>query len=249
MPTPKVRSSEAVGGVTTQPDSLAFGSWQSGPTGSPLYSGLMLAGIVIGAAYWFREAKKDRRVVVIYAAGLVGAFAGAKLAFLFAEGWLHFHDPNRWAVWLSGKSIMGALPGGWITVEAAKYGLGYQKITGDRFAMLLPLPLILGRIGCLSAGCCGGIACGTARWPSVPVEISFQAIALSCLWLIRHNDWQRGQHFHLYLIAYSLFRFAHEFMRATPKPFMGLSGYQLIGLATAIAAIAAYRHRAEKQRR
>jgi phosphatidylglycerol:prolipoprotein diacylglycerol transferase len=53
-----------------------------------------------------------------------------------------------------------------------------------------------------------------------------------------------GQHFHLYLIAYGLFRFAHEFLRATPKAFGGLSGYQLIALATAITAAIAYRRRA-----
>ena len=60
---------------------------------------------------------------------------------------------------------------------------------------------------------------------------------------MRRKHWQTGQHFHLYLIAYGLFRFAHEFLRATPKPFLGLSGYQIIGIATAVAAIVAYRKR------
>ena len=101
-------------------------------TGSPIYALMMLFGIAWGAVYWFRESKQDGRVAMIYAAGLAGAFAGAKLAFLFAEGWLHYHDPNRWLVWLSGKSIMGALPGGWLGVEIAKKALGYREITGDR---------------------------------------------------------------------------------------------------------------------
>ncbi len=204
---------------------------------------MLLLGIACGAVYWFRESKKDGRVALIYAAGLAGAFAGAKLAFLFAEGWQHFHDPNRWIVWLSGKSIMGALPGGWLGVEIAKKTLGYREITGDRFAMLLPLPLILGRIGCLSAGCCGGIVCSFGTWPSVPVEIGFQMVAMLCLWLMRRKQWLTGQHFHLYLIGYGLFRFGHEFLRATPKPFTGLSGYQLLGIVTAVAAAVAYRGR------
>lgn len=216
----------------------------TGMGGSSLYTALMFVGICIGAAYWFRESKKDRRVVLIYAAGLAGAFGGAKLAFLLAEGWLHFDDPNRWAVWLSGKSVIGALPGGWLAVEAAKRVLGYRKITGDRFAMLLPLPFILGRIGCLTAGCCGGITCGIVRWPSVPVEMGFQALAMFGLWIMRRNDWQTGQHFHLYLIAYGLFRFFHEFLRMTPKLLWGISGYQIIALLTAMAAVAAYRKRA-----
>jgi phosphatidylglycerol:prolipoprotein diacylglycerol transferase len=214
------------------------------PTGSPIYALMLLVGIAWGAVYWFRESKKDVRVALIYAAGLAGAFAGAKIAFLLSEGWLHFHEPNRWMIWLSGKSIMGALPGGWLGVEIAKKVLGYREITGDQFAMLLPVPLILGRIGCLSAGCCGGIACSFGHWPSVPVEVGFQVVALIFLWLMRKNQWLKGQHFHLYLIGYGIFRFAHEFLRATPKPFLGFSGYQLLGLATAFAAILAYRKRA-----
>ena len=213
------------------------------PTGSPIYAAMLLAGIAWGAVYWFRESKKDGRVALIYAAGLAGAFAGAKLAFLLSEGWLHLHDPNRWMIWLSGKSIMGALPGGWIGVESAKKVLGYREATGDRFAMLLPVPLILGRVGCLSAGCCGGVECSFGRWPSVPVEIGFQIVAMLCLWVMRRQHWLTGQHFHVYLIAYGLFRFGHEFLRATPKPFLGLSGYQLLGLLTAIAAVVAYRVR------
>ena len=215
------------------------------PTGSPIYALMLILGIAWGAVYWFRESKKDGRVTLIYAAGLAGAFAGAKLAYLFAEGWLHFHDSNRWVVWLSGKSIMGALPGGWLGVEIAKKVLGYRETTGDRFAMLLPVPLILGRIGCLNAGCCGGIVGASGRWPSVPVEIGFQVVAMICLWRMRRRHWQPGQHFHLYLIGYGLFRFGHEFLRATPKPFLGLSGYQLLGLATALAAAVAYGKRAQ----
>lgn len=217
------------------------------PTGSPIYALMLLLGIAWGAVYWFRESKRDGRVALIYGAGLAGAFAGAKLAFLFAEGWLHFDDPNRWVIWLSGKSIMGALPAGWAAVEIAKKALGYRETTGDRFAMLMPVPLILGRIGCLNAGCCGGIVCSFGRWPSVPVEIGFQVIAMVVFWVLRRKHLQTGQHFHLYLIGYGLFRFAHEFLRGTPKPFWGLSGYQIIALGTAFAAAVAYRRRGRWQ--
>ena len=205
---------------------------------------MLLSGIAWGAVYWFRESKQDGRVALIYAAGLAGAFAGAKLAFLLAEGWLYFNDPNRWVIWLSGKSIVGTLPGGWLGVEIAKKVLGYRKITGDRFAMLLPVPLILGRLGCLSAGCCGGIVCSFGAWPAVWVEVGFQLVVMICLWQMRRRCWLTGQHFHIYLMAYGVFRFAHELMRATPKPFAGLSGYQLLGLATAMAAALAFRKRA-----
>jgi prolipoprotein diacylglyceryltransferase len=41
----------------------------------------------------------------------------------------------------------------------------------------------------------------------------------------------RGQHFHVYLMAYGAFRFAHEFLRATPRVTGGFSGYQIAALA------------------
>ena len=215
-------------------------------TGSPVYALMLLLGIVIGAVYWFRVSKTDGRLPLIYFGGLVGAFAGAKIAYLLAEGWLHVDHPLRWQLWLSGKSIIGALPGGWAGVEIVKRAMGYRAVTGDRFALLLPVPLILGRIGCLHAGCCQGIVCSFGKWPAVGVEIGFQVAALTGLLVMKARSWQTGQHFHLYLMAYGVFRFAHEFLRATPKPFGGLSGYQVIALGTALAAAVAYRRRRGK---
>lgn len=215
--------------------------------GSPIYSLMMLAGIGIGAAYWYRASKTDGRLPLIYFGGLVGAVLGAKLAYLFSEAWLYADHPQRWQVWLSGKSIMGALPGGWAGVELVKRALDYRAVTGDRFALLLPVPFILGRIGCLNAGCCPGVACSFGIWPAVAVEIGFQVLALVALLILRARGWFPGQHFHLYLIAYGIFRFFHEFMRATPKPFGGVSGYQIIALLTAVAAAVAYRKRAQAE--
>ena len=76
------------------------------------------------------------------------------------------------------------------------------------------------------------------------VEIGFQVAALLGLLVLRAKRMQTGQHFHLYLMAYGVFRFCHEFMRATPKPFGGLSGYQVIALGMAIAAGVGYWRRA-----
>ncbi|MBK1827984.1 prolipoprotein diacylglyceryl transferase [Haloferula rosea] len=214
--------------------------------GSPLYSILLLTGVLLGAAGWWRLSKSDSRLPVIYFSGLVAAFLGAKLAFLAAEGWLHGDSPDRWWIWASGKSVIGALPAGWLGVELAKKATGYRSATGDRFALLLPVPLILGRIGCLDAGCCLGIVVEDGRWPAVPVEIAFQLLILGVLVVFHWRKWFIGQHFHLYLMAYGTFRFFHEFLRDTPKPFFGFSGYQLIALGTAVAAALAFRHRKKR---
>ena len=121
-----------------------------------------------------------------------------------------------------------------------------------------PIGLILGRLGCLMHGCCQGIACdlgplslagpdGTPTWPAVPVEILFNLLAFVAILQLRRGRLLAGQHFHLYLVAYGLFRFLHEFARDTPKPLGGVSGYQLIALLLAIAGALAFRRRARNR--
>jgi phosphatidylglycerol---prolipoprotein diacylglyceryl transferase len=209
---------------------------------STAYGWLMLAGIFVSIAFWSRLARRDERLVLIYVAALAGAFLGAKLVYLGAEGWLHWHDQDRWLQFATGKSVLGALLGGYAAVEIAKRLLGYVGITGDWFAFIAPMGIILGRLGCLLHGCCLGKVCepawftildstGVARWPAVPVEILFNGVAILCFFLLRKNKKLAGQHFHLYLIAYGIFRFLHEFVRATPRVMGEISGYQLAALA------------------
>jgi phosphatidylglycerol:prolipoprotein diacylglycerol transferase len=53
----------------------------------------------------------------------------------------------------------------------------------------------------------------------------------------------RGQHFHLYLIAYGTFRFFHEFLRDTPKLVGPISGYQIAALALVALGASGFYHR------
>ena len=235
------------------------------------YSLLMLAGIAVSIAFWARLARRDERLLVIYIAALVSAFLGAKLVYLAAEGWMFWAAPERWMIWATGKTILGALLGGYAGVEVAKKLTGYTEATGDWFALIAPVGIVLGRVGCLLHGCCLGKVCapawwtmadahGVARWPAVPVEIGFNLLALAFFLTLRgggepaksakrHEKKNfpfrvfsrfsraclaarlRGQHFHLYLIAYGAFRFAHEFLRATPRLGADFSGYQIAALA------------------
>ena len=208
------------------------------------YSWLMLAGIALSIFLWSRVARRDERLLFIYVAALVGGFVGAKIVYLLAEGWLDWHQPDRWRRLATGKTILGALLGGYGAVELAKKLLGYRSATGDWFALIAPGGIILGRIGCLLHGCCPGQVCerhwytandaeGVARWPAVLVEIIFNLIALGAFFMLRKRQILSGQHFHLYLIAYGLFRFGHEFVRATPRVFGPFSGYALAALLVA----------------
>lgn len=207
-----------------------------------VYPLLLLAGIAVSFFTWSRLARNDSRLPVIYAAALVCAFAGAKLVYLAAEGWLWWDHPERWMAWLSGKSILGALLGGYAGVEAAKKLTGYTSPTGDLFAVIAPLGILLGRVGCLVHGCCPGVVCekswftipgadGLSRWPAVPVEMGFNAVVLGVVLVLRARKILPGQHFHLYLMACGVFRFFHEFLRETPRVAGVFSGYQLAALA------------------
>lgn len=245
-------------------------------TASP-YSLLMLAGIAVSVVFWSRLARRDERLLVIYIAALVSAFLGAKIVYFAAEGWMFWDAPERWMIWATGKTILGALLGGYAGVELAKKLTGYTQATGDWFAVIAPVGIVLGRIGCLLHGCCLGQVCapawwtirdarGVTRWPAVPVEIGFNLVALGVfagLHFYRRGAEGNeraaeengktnvppssshfrlrlcgkkgaplaGQHFHLYLMAYGAFRFAHEFLRATPRMAGSFSGYQIAALA------------------
>ena len=218
------------------------------------YPLLLLAGIVVSLTLWTRLAKRDDRLLTIYVAALISAFLGAKLVYLAAEGWMFWNDPHRWLIWATGKSILGALLGGYAGVEVAKKLIHYPNPTGDFFAIVAPVGIFLGRIGCLLHGCCLGRECepswwtmrdslGVDRWPAVPVEMAFNALALGGALLLRRLRLLPGQHFHLYLIAYGLFRFVHEWMRATPRIGHGFSGYQFAALAVAALGIVGFARR------
>ena len=225
---------------------------------STAYGWLMLAGILISVLWWSRLARRDERLLIIYFAALISAFVGAKLVYLAAEGWMFWDDPQRWMIWATGKTILGALLGGYLGVEVTKKVIGYTQPTGDWFALIAPFGIALGRVGCLIHGCCLGRRCepawwtirdvhGMTRWPAVPVEIGFNVAAILGFVVLRRRRVLLGQHFHLYLIAYGLFRAAHEFLRATPRVAGEFSGYQIAALAVAGLGVVGFVRRRHAQ--
>ncbi|MDB6053283.1 MAG: hypothetical protein JWN25_806 [Verrucomicrobiales bacterium] len=202
------------------------------------YSALIICGIIASLLYWRRHWKKDERLFYIYLGGLVAAFTGAKLVYFLSEGWLFIGKPGFWPAILTGKSVVGALLGGYAGAEWVRRQVNYPGFTGDFFAAIVPAGIAIGRIGCLLHGCCLGVVCestsfsmtdkkGVSRWPAVPVEIIFNLLILGVLAALRHRRILPFQHFHLYLVAYGVFRFFHEFLRDTPRILVGLSGYQI----------------------
>lgn len=211
----------------------------------PYYTGLVVVGIVFSLLFWTRLARRDPRLLYIWLGALIGAFAGAKLVYLAAEGWRDFGGPDSWRRLVAGKSILGALLGGYGIVELVKKCVGFNRPTGDAFAVVVPAGIALGRLGCWLSGCCLGRVCeapawwtvsdahGIPRWPAVPVELAFNVLALGILAVLRAKGRFPGNLFHVYLIAYGGFRFVHEAVRDTPRIAGPFSGYAIAALLVA----------------
>lgn len=217
-----------------------------------VYGWITLAAIGATALAWSRYAGRDARLTVVYFCGLIGALVGAKLAFLLAEGW---HYRGDWLALLSGRSITGALLGGYLAVEIGKKVVGYRAPTGDLFAILVPLSLAFGRLGCVVAGCCPGVECaaawwalpdasGVPRWPAAAVEGIFNAAFAAWAMVAARFGWQRGNRFHVYMITYGVFRFGHEFARDDTRIVGPFTGYHLIAVALVVVGTVRYVQRA-----
>lgn len=201
-----------------------------------VYTLVTFVGLGMGAWVWSRRMRGTPAAFAVFVGAIIGAYSGAKLVFIAVEWPAFFGAADQWIRLAAGKSILGALLGGYAGVEIAKKMIGYREPTGDWFAVGVPLAIAAGRIGCLRYGCCPGIEMGPGfpweRWPAAPAEMIFNLLFVAAILpLIRRRGWWTGQGFHLYLVGYGLFRFAHEFLRDTPKVLPGVSGYQIAALA------------------
>jgi prolipoprotein diacylglyceryltransferase len=165
---------------------------------------------------------------------------------------------HGWASLLeSGRSIAGALLFGFLGAEAAKPLLRYDIPPNDRFAIILPFSIGLGRIGCLIVGCCRGLpydgrwaityADGIPRHPAPVYEMVFHwamGFLLIALW---RRQVLFGRLFALYLASYGVFRFFTEYLRETPKAYGDLSAYQVMSLAMIVAGLTALIARSVRQ--
>lgn len=196
-------------------------------------------------------------------AAVVGAAVGAHgLAALAA--WRRWIDAAHEVAPLGGRTVLGGLLGGWLAVEAMKWRLGVRAATGDRFALPLALALTCGRIGCWSAGCCGGRACGAdelwppltrvgadgvARLPVQAIEAAFHALAAVSVLVAERRGALTGRRLAAYLTVYAGLRFVLEFARDHPPIALGLTWFQWLALALGALAAATWWRRSRPSAR
>ncbi len=209
-----------------------------------------------------RDGKKKIGAHVIFLSIiLVASFAGAKIMQFLFELWLYKgEDISTWEVL---KTSGGNVTGGVLFASLAI--IIYSKFdpqriinwqTLDTLAMAFPFGHMVGRIGCISAGCCYGKICsGCALTFTYPENWPIDAFAAesihhgpriaspliaaiglfiigSVLFTILKSTKNRGQVSALYLISYGIFRFFQEFTRGDVRAFFGpLSGHQWFSLA------------------
>ena len=83
---------------------------------------------------------------------MAGAAIGSKLLFWFEDPQLTWHNLHNPAYLMGGKTIVGALIFGLISVEIMKRYIGLRQSTGDLYAIPLAAGIAIGRIGCFLTG-------------------------------------------------------------------------------------------------
>jgi phosphatidylglycerol:prolipoprotein diacylglycerol transferase len=142
-------------------------------------------------------------------------------------------------------------------------------LTLDVFAPGVALGHAIGRLGCFAAGCCWGVECrlpwavtftnpDAQRMFGTPLDIPlhpaqlYESFAVAIIAWILHLRFQRphrlGSIMGLYLILYSVARFAIEFYRIheQPNPFglpLSVAQWTAIGLALAGVWLLRWPHR------
>jgi prolipoprotein diacylglyceryltransferase len=230
---------------------------QVGPLVIATHDVFTLAAIAVGLALYYRALRGrgwlEPRIVWISLAAVLGAGIGARLitvwerpeVFAAAAG-----VPLSVAIEHSGKSLIGALAGGYLAIVLAKRGFGYTRSTGDCYALAIPIATVVGRIGCFlselplgtptslpwgvnvtpaaAAGfpVCPG--CDGPMHPSMLYEVAFNVVAALAIVRWRHRVPVPGETLKLYLLAAGGFRFLVEFVRGNPPQALGLSGPQWV---------------------
>lgn len=210
-----------------------------------------IAGIFIAFRYyqWLKRKNGDTistfNRLAIVAAATFGAVAGSHILGTLEDVPSLLSSSNKLKYFIGNKTILGGLLGGLFAVETTKKMLHETQNTGDLFVFPLILGMIIGRIGCFSAGIfeetygvpanlpwAMDLGDGILRHPVALYEIVF----LLLLWLMlasvnKNSKLQQGSLFKLFMMAYLVFRLLLDFIKPGWTFVVGLGSIQLSCLA------------------
>lgn len=195
-----------------------------------------LLGYCIGiAAFAWLARRRGLSTAGVWSVALVGLFGGlvgANLAQLVASGGKE-----------AGKTVLGGIVGGYISVHLYKQRIGLIRPLGDLFAFALSAGEAVGRWGCYFGGCCYGRETGGAAWWSVyqhgaeryPTQI-FMSVASALIFvalivLEKRRILPENGLFYVQGVLACMARFAIEYYRTAAPVSLGLTVAQLACLA------------------
>jgi phosphatidylglycerol---prolipoprotein diacylglyceryl transferase len=216
-----------------------------------------VAAIAVGGAIFALEIRRrgwlDSRIFWISLAGLLGAALGARFVTSWErpDAFAAFGSlPLTLAIEGSGKSIIGAVAGGYLAIVLAKRAFGYTRSIGDGFVLAIPIATAIGRIGCFFSELPLGTPtslpwgvtvspeaaaafpscpfCGGPMHPTMLYEIAFNLIAAALIWRFRTRVPAPGDALKLYLLGAAVFRFLVEYLRTSPKQALDLTAPQWV---------------------
>lgn len=215
------------------------------------YSLFVLLGLIVAFVAFLIYSKKIKQIneksFIIIAAAIIGGVLGAKIPIWIVNFDKIFNDPLNLELILSGRTIVGGLIGGFLSVLITKRVFKIKKRIGNAIAPSVCLGIAVGRIGCFLRGCCYGkptnlnwgvdFGDGILRHPTQIYEIVFCLIFFVYLHFKFKKDPKPGQLFQNFLLIYFIFRFLVEFIRVEKVIFLGLTAFQYVALMIIIFII------------
>lgn len=215
-----------------------------------LHSICELLGVMLGYRYYLFLKRKNTDIIStenrlwILAFAALGAVLGSHIigSLENVPEWSHVANPLKY-FW-GNKTLLGGLLGGLVFVEMIKKMIGEKQNSGDLFVFPLLLAIIIGRIGCFSAGVYENtfgiptslltgmdLGDGVRRHPVALYEVLF----LLLLWPIFYKlqaskQLANGALFKLFMISYCVFRFLLDFIKPGWHFLFGLGTIQLTAL-------------------
>ncbi len=168
-----------------------------------------LAGLAAFAYFARRRGLATEGIWALMAAGLIGGLAGANLVQLLVTATV-------------GKTILGAVAGGYFAVIYTKRRLGITRPTGDLFAFGISAGEAVGRFGCFLGGCCYGKVTsvpwavwehGAYRHPTQIYLSAAAALTFATLVLFQRTKPPENATFFLQGLMLCSLRFGIEFFR------------------------------------
>lgn len=184
---------------------------------------------------------------VSFAGAALGALIGSRLVAALERPDL-FLDPPSWLFYVSGQSVAGAIAGGIVGAEIAKWLIGEKRRTGDLFVYPLIMGIAVGRIGCFLTGVADDTAGlpsslpwamdqgdGVARHPTAIYEIIFVGLlALGLRAAEKTGRLREGDLFRIFCVGYFSWRFFVEFLKPIEPLALGLSSIQIVSAIVAL---------------